>query len=561
MALPEDLDVLLERESDRVEWKKAEDLGEQRLEEIVETLAAFANDAAAHRQGGWLLCGVEEVKDEHGFVRPRLRGLPANKLQEIRGKVRTLCRERVSPPLIVQDFSEPLDDDPARRLLVFYAAASPYVHTFRRRNGETGIYVRLEDETREARGEQLRSLQRRKRDLPPYLDQPCPDATLEDLNPLALEEFIREAGLPLPPAEYLTSGATIGEGAGPLVVELGAGKALRLVPTYLALLLFGRRPTDFLPGAYAILSFYDGTSRADLHSLRHESSAPLPKLVRDLLERLRLYTGTEIDKSASALEGPQNRPRFSEKALQETVVNAFAHRDYEAREPVRITVFADRIEVFNSGGVVPELDSRRVREGRSVAHWRNPSLARFLFKMGLAQNEGQGIPTILKETRAVAGRDAELRPGPGTFEVVLPAARSMQFVYPEAINGTQEGQLEGLVLVSIGAESIRPVVESSLASLGLEEAEIAADIPLPEYVSPDQEHWEAAARQLRQTLSERVEDPRYSRLHLFYRGPVVLAPLVGALIAPAKPLVVYHYENGRYTPAYVLDRKLLRSRT
>ena len=54
-----------------------------------------------------------------------------------------------------------------------------------------------------------------------------------------------------------------------------------------------------------------------------------------------------------------------------------------------------------------------------------------------------------------------------------------------------------------------------------------------------------------------VEDPRFARLHLFYRGPVVIAPLLGALIAPAKPLVVYHYEDGRYRPAYTLDRRFL----
>jgi hypothetical protein len=54
-----------------------------------------------------------------------------------------------------------------------------------------------------------------------------------------------------------------------------------------------------------------------------------------------------------------------------------------------------------------------------------------------------------------------------------------------------------------------------------------------------------------------VEDPGYIRFHLFYRGPVVIAPLLGALVAPSKPLVVYHYEDGRYRPAYTLERRFL----
>jgi hypothetical protein len=29
------------------------------------------------------------------------------------------------------------------------------------------------------------------------------------------------------------------------------------------------------------------------------------------------------------------------------------------------------------------------------------------------------------------------------------------------------------------------------------------------------------------------------------------------IVAPIKPLVVYHYEDGRYAPAYTLDRRFL----
>jgi hypothetical protein len=336
---------------------------------------------------------------------------------------------------------------------------------------------------------------------------------------------------------------------------MGAPGEPRPVPTYLAVLLFSREPTRFIPGAYTVFSVYDGPSRTANHSTRFQATGPLPSLIRDLIDRLRLYTGTSIDKSASAVEIQQNRPRYSLQALQEAVVNAFAHRDYESHEPVRVTVFSDRIEIVSPGGPNPGSDPDRLRKGDAQPIWRNPSLASFLFKLQLAQAVGQGLGTIFRETLATAGREPRIVLGTSSFEVTLPAFQPNP--RGERKPGFDEGGRQGLVLISIGGKSIRSVVEHSLPDLGLEKAEILVDFTLPEYVSPDVQHWEAEAARIRDEIREWVEDPRFARLHLFYRGPVVVAPLLGALIAPAKPLVVYHYEDGRYRPAYTLDRRFL----
>jgi hypothetical protein len=104
---------------------------------------------------------------------------------------------------------------------------------------------------------------------------------------------------------------------------------------------------------------------------------------------------------------------------------------------------------------------------------------------------------------------------------------------------------------------VRPTVEESLDHLGLREATILVDLDIPKYVQAGA--WDKEARKIRNKLRRWVENPRFKRLHLFYRGPVVLAPLLGALIAPAKPLVVYYFEGGRYERAYTLERRFLRS--
>ncbi|HEV8581525.1 MAG TPA: ATP-binding protein [Thermoanaerobaculia bacterium] len=236
-------------------------------------------------------------------------------------------------------------------------------------------------------------------------------------------------------------------------------------------------------------------------------------------------------------------------------MNAFAHRDYESSEPVRITVFSNRIEIISPGGFVPGMDPEKLRRGEATPYWRNPALASFLLRLQLAQNEGQGLRTILTETRAIAGREARIAPGHTDFEVIIPAFQAIPSAPRSSATG--ESAVQGLILISIGGQSIRPVVEHSLPELGLEGAEVLVDFTLSEYVSPDVQHWEAEAARIRDQVRRWVEDPRYTRIHLFYRGPVVIAPLLGALIAPVKPLVVYHYEDGRYRPAYTLERRFL----
>jgi ATP-dependent DNA helicase RecG len=549
---PVDLDRLLRQEDTHVEWKRrAAD-----IEDVVKTLAAFANDLAGSGIGGWVVCGIEEGRDEHGFAFPRQVGLAASRLKEIKGKVLAWCRERVSPPLlpVIEEIS--LAEDPSRRILTFYIFSSLHAHTFREQDGSTRYWVRHGSETIEARGELLRALQQGKTDVPPFLQRPCPGATLADLDLFAAESFLGQADLPQPPAEYLKPGARLDAFSHPLIVsQAGAPGEPRPVPTYLAVLLFSREPTRFIPGAYTVFSVYDGVSRTEIHSTRFQATGPLPFLIRDLIDRLQLYTGTSIDKSASAVEIQQNRPRYSLKALQEAVVNAFAHRDYESHEPVRVTVFSDRIEIVSPGGLSPGSDPDRLRKGNAQPLWRNPSLASFLLKLQLAQAVGQGLGTIFRETLATAGREPQILPRMSSFEVTLPAFQPSP--QGERKPGFEEGGRQGLVLISIGGKSIRSVVEHSIPDLGLDDAEILVDFTLPEYVSPDVQHWEAEAARIRDQIREWVESPRFVQFHLFYRGPVVIAPLLGALIAPAKPLVVYHYEDGRYRPAYTLDRRFL----
>ncbi|MEX1366524.1 MAG: ATP-binding protein, partial [Nannocystaceae bacterium] len=273
------------------------------------------------------------------------------------------------------------------------------------------------------------------------------------------------------------------------------------------------------------------------------------------LQRLDLYMGTAYDKSASIRSGRQNVPRYARPAVEEAVVNALVHRDYESPAPTKITVFSDRLEIQSPGGLVPGLDAARVRSGSSGALWRNPSLAAVMVAVGKAQEEGQGIPTIISTTKALAGKEPEFVIEPGMVTVVIPASRT---AIGPAVSSTMGQRRQGVVLVSIGP-SIAAQFETERDRLGLVDTEVLLDISIPGYLPAEPPEWQRHAEAIRDELAKLADRSDIAGLHVFYRGPVVFAPLFGALVAPIKPLYMYHLDpNIGYFLALSLDRKFLR---
>jgi predicted HTH transcriptional regulator len=237
-----DLDRLLQREDAGVEWKR----NVADVDDVVAKLVAFANDVTGTVSEGWVLCGVEEVKDGHGFPQAKRVGLVASRFRKIREEVLAACRQRVRPPLEAQVFDQALGDDPSRRILVFRVRRSDHAHCFKHRKKGEHHWITADSSVVPVRDRLLTELLRRKSDLPPFLERGCRAASLDDIDRVAAEQFMKDARLPRPAAEYLQPEVAIDVFAKPLVLDEGE----RAVPTYLALLLFGQEPTRFLPGAW-----------------------------------------------------------------------------------------------------------------------------------------------------------------------------------------------------------------------------------------------------------------------------------------------------------------------
>ncbi len=414
MTVPLSLKELSAREIARIEWN--ENVAD--TDDVAETLSAFANDWA-NLGGGYVVCGAKEEKDEHGFQRVVLTGLTANRLKEVEGKVLTACRDRVSPS-IAPSVEELPSDSPDRRVLGFVISATRHRHLFRRQGSAGKCFVRIGRETREARNGIMLQLMVRKGDVDEWDRRECKTATVDDLDLLALRVILQELKLYDPEIgvdQYLSDTKALHWMVPSLCFREPLTGILR--PRNFAMLLFGKDVQRHIPGAYALFSIYRGKDRAEVpYSERNELGGTLIDQVGRLRKLLSEQVTVAMDKANLQSLNTQKYPLL---ALHEAMINALAHRNYEVRDPTRITCFADRIEMVSPGSLPLGVELEDFVRGTARPIWRNQSLAWILTKLQFAQNEGQGIQTILRTMESEGCPPPEFKVTANHVVCLLPA--------------------------------------------------------------------------------------------------------------------------------------------
>ncbi len=171
-------------------------------------------------------------------------------------------------------------------------------------------------------------------------------------------------------------------------------RALRLVardgsPTVTAILVLGKDPRDWLPGAYLQFVRYDGTAVTDRILDHAELSGRLPEQLREADALLRLNIARALDTRGERHAEERGYPY---EALREILRNAAIHRNYEnSLTPVRLSWFADRVEILSPGSTFGEV--RRDNFGQGATSYRNPTVAEAMKNLGFMQRFGIGIET------------------------------------------------------------------------------------------------------------------------------------------------------------------------
>ena len=385
-----DLKELSQRESERVEWK--ENVAD--IEDLIKTAVAFANDYS-NLGGGYIICGAKEIKDEHGFQKLIKTGLASSRLKEIEGKVLTDLREKVFPSIVPVIDEIPVDEK--RRILVFIIPGSKEAHSYRARGKDSSTYyVRIGRETREARNSILRELLLLKSQNEPWDKRINNQAVIEDIDLIVLREYLQEMKVwdsNKALEDYLSEINRISSFVPSLAGKIQLTGILK--PKNFTLLLFSKDPLKYFSGAFAVFSIYRGKDRSEPTAVRHEITGNIVEQAKKCIELLNSESYTFFDKTDTV----PNQLKYPARALQEAVINCFAHRDYEIQQPIRITIFIDRIEIYSPGALPRAINREKFLAGRATPYWRNQTLAYFFNKLQLAQAEGQGIPTILRTMR------------------------------------------------------------------------------------------------------------------------------------------------------------------
>ena len=407
-----DLKELSKRESERVEWK--ENVAD--VADIVKTAVAFANDYS-NLGGGYIVCGAKEIKDEHGFQKLLTVGLTSSRLKEIEGKMTNALRDNTFPSIV--PIIEEIEVDAEHRILVFIIASTGQLHSCRTDSRDSSItYVRVGRETRIAKNGILRELLVKKNLVEAWDKRMCANATIQDIDLISFRQYLQEMNLwdnRKTIEEYFSDTEKIAD----FIPALAAKEQLTdiLRPRNFTMLIFGKDILKYFNDIYIIFSIYPGVDRSEPTAERHEITGNLIHQARKCIELLQSKAYTFFDKTSVK----PNRQKYPMRALQEALVNAIVHRDYEIRQPVRITVFTDRIEFYSPGGLPRAVDAKKLREGKATPFWRNQSLAYFFNKFQLAQAEGQGIPTIIRTMREEDCPEPVFEMGEENFICILPA--------------------------------------------------------------------------------------------------------------------------------------------
>ena len=372
------LQIIATGESDRVEFKKS--LSSSTATRIREAICAFANDLAGHEKPGFVFVGVADDRTiDNIAVTDRLLQQLADMKTD--GNI-------VPPPSLTVEKRRLQGKEIA--VVIVHPSNSPPV----RYKGAIHVRIGSRRSTATAQDERILNEKRRYGDRP-FDIYPIPTAGLSDLNQTQFEnEYLAQAFAP----EILEANERT------LEERLAATKMIasadERIATVLGILVLGKNPQDFLPGAYVQFLRIDGKELPDDIIDSEDIRGAIPDLLRRMDEKLKAHNRTAVEFTKSDIE--QRTELYPIEALQQITRNAVMHRTYEATNtPVRVYWFNDRIEILSPGGVFGTVTAENFGQP-GFTDYRNPNLAESMKTLGYVQRFGVGIP-IAKQRLMAAG--------------------------------------------------------------------------------------------------------------------------------------------------------------
>lgn len=390
MALHINIEDLLSArtvESDRIEYKEG-----WNPNAIYRSICAFANDFD-NIGGGYILIGVEEEKETKTAKRP-VKGLTTAELSEIQLKMISFNNSLI-PSYSSKLFIEEVDGKQIIVLWIPGGSNRPYqvpeeVTATKKRYF---YYIRKYASSVKANTEEQQELISLANQVP-FDDRPNTNAHVENISILLVKSYLQKINSKL--AEQVGKISDI-ELLGQM--ELISGPNEQLFPRNVGLMMFSEKPDKFFPLTQVEIVYFPDGEAAPFQEFP-VIQGPIPDQIKQTLDVLRTqFLREKISKPEDSEESDRiwNYPL---QAIEETLVNAFFHRDYQKREPIEIRIYPKSIIFLNQGGpdrsiALQSFDHGKVRSRR----YRNRRLGEFLKELELTEGRATGIPTILDSLR------------------------------------------------------------------------------------------------------------------------------------------------------------------
>lgn len=353
--------LLAEGEADRIERTTST----KDTDKFSEAVTAFANDLPDHRLPGYLVVGVNDNGRPSGLE-------VTDKLLQNLGALRSDGNIQPLPSLNVAKFSLPGGDIAVVEVLPSDLPPVRYkgrvcIRVGPRKGVATEQDERILTEKRIAHARTFDAL-------------PCFDSSMDAL---AIDLFQNTY------LSQVVAAEVIAENSRDLASQLASLRFYDLkrgCPTNAGILLFGKNPLEWLPGAYIQFLRLEGATLTSEVLVEKSLSGDLLTVLRELESLVDLHIESRpVTESALRERQAVNYPRV---ALRELLMNAVLHRSYESNTPIRFYWFSDRVEIQSPGGLYGEASPENFPYQNS---YRNPVLAEAMKALGFVNRFGRGV--------------------------------------------------------------------------------------------------------------------------------------------------------------------------
>ena len=160
-----------------------------------------------------------------------------------------------------------------------------------------------------------------------------------------------------------------------------------------AILLFHPKPENFITGSYIKIGFFKSDSELIYQDEIHGNIFEQIEKTMDLLfaKYIKANISYEDIQRVETYEYPK-------EAVREALLNAIIHKDYSGNTPIQISVYKDKIMLWNEGQL-PENWTIETLTKKHPSKPFNPDIANAVFRCGYIESWGRGTIKIIEKCK------------------------------------------------------------------------------------------------------------------------------------------------------------------